>query len=124
MGRTFLLIGLGGFIGSVARYLTAILFTRIWPSTFPFGTFAANILGCLLIGVVYGISGRMDWLTPEWRLFLATGLCGGYTTFSSFAFENADLLQSAHYWTFALYSISSFAFGLLAVFAGIFISKL
>lgn len=124
MNRSLLLIGLGGFFGSIGRYLTAVLFTRIWASTFPLGTIVANVLGCLLIGVVYGLSARMGWLNPEWRLFLATGFCGGYTTFSSFAFENADLLQSGQYWTFLLYLISSITLGITAVFLGIIITKI
>src|SRR5699024_8971901 len=105
-------------------YLTAVLITRVLPSTFPFGTFTANILGCLIIGVVYGLAGRYGWLTGEWRVFLATGFCGGYTTFSSFTFENADLLQSGHYWQCSLNTIDSFIVGLVAVFAGILIATL
>jgi len=124
MGRHILWIGLGGFLGSIGRYLTAVLMTRIWPSTFPLGTFVANVLGCLIIGFVYGLSTRLNGMPPEWRLFLATGFCGGYTTFSSFTFENADLLQSGHYATFAWYTLSSFAIGLAAVFAGILLAKL
>lgn len=124
MGRTLLLIGLGGFLGSISRYLTSVLCNSFFPLTFPLGTFVVNIMGCLVIGIVYGLSGRMDWMTPEWRLFLATGFCGGYTTFSSFTFENADLLQSGNYWTFGLYTIASCTLGLLAVFAGILIAKL
>lgn len=124
MGKNLLWIGLGGFLGSIGRYLTAVLMTKIWSSSFPWGTFVANVLGCLIIGLVYGFSTRMNWMNPEWRLFLATGFCGGYTTFSSFTFENADLLQSGNYGTFALYTLSSFAVGLAAVFAGILLTKL
>jgi CrcB protein len=124
MSRIFLLIGAGGFIGSIARYLTTSWFTKLFPSTFPYGTFTANIIGCLVIGIIYGLSERFNWLTPEWRFFLVTGVCGGYTTFSSFAYENINLLQSSNYITFALYSISSFAFGLLAVFGGMILTKI
>lgn len=124
MSRIFLLIGIGGFIGSIARYATASWLTKLIPSVFPYGTFAANIIGCLVIGIVYGLSERFTWLTPEWRFFLATGLCGGYTTFSSFAYENINLLQDSDYFTFAAYSISSFAIGLLAVFGGITLTKI
>lgn len=123
MDRNFLLVGLGGFLGSIARYLTALLFMKSWMASFPIGTFVANLLGCFVIGLVYGFSGRMEWLTPEWRIFLATGFCGGYTTFSSFMYENAGLLESAQYWTFVLYSLSSFVIGLVAVFVGIFITR-
>lgn len=123
-GRIFILIGLGGLIGSIGRYLTASWLTKLFPASFPYGTFAVNILGSLIIGVVYGLSNRFDWFTPEWRFFLATGVCGGYTTFSSFAYENVNLIQEGNYLTFATYSISSFALGLLAVFLGIGLTKI
>lgn len=124
MGRILFLIGIGGFLGSIARYLTAIWLTKLFPSAFPFGTFAANILGCLLLGLVYGLSERFDWLSPEWRLFLAIGFCGSFTTFSSFTYENIILLQNSNYITFALYAVGSFALGLLAVFGGITLTKI
>lgn len=124
MGRIFLLVGAGGFLGSIARYLIAIWLTKHFPSAFPYGTFTANILGCLLIGVVYGLGQRYEWLTPELRLFIATGFCGGFTTFSSFTLENIVLLQNSNYLTFAIYAISSFTVGLLAVFGGITLTKI
>ena len=117
-------IAIGGLLGSVARYLSVVCVTKLIPSQFPFGTFAVNILGCLIIGVIYGLSLRYLWLTPEWRLFLATGFCGGFTTFSAFALENMQLIQQANYGTFALYSISSFTLGLAAVFFGMFLTRL
>lgn len=119
-----LLIGLGGFIGGIARFLAASYFTRIFPSAFPYGTFIVNISGCLAIGILYGLSERFSWITPEWRLFLTTGICGGYTTYSSFTYENVNLIQQGNYLVFALYSIASFALGLLAVFLGLTINKL
>ncbi len=124
MKYNILLIAIGGLLGSVARYLSMVYMTRFFPSPFPFGTFAVNIVGCLIIGVVYGLSLRFIWLTPEWRLLLATGFCGGFTTFSAFALENVQLLQQSNYSTFALYSISSFALGLGAVFMGITLTRI
>lgn len=124
MSRTVILIGIGGFIGSISRYLVASFFTRVFPSSFPYGTFIVNISGCLLIGIFYGISERCDWFTPEWRIFLTTGFCGGFTTFSSFAYENISLLQASGYITFTVYSIASFALGLLAVVGGISLIRL
>lgn len=124
MKLSLLLIAIGGLIGTVLRYLTAIYFFKVTHSGFPYGTFAANIIGCFAIGLVYGLSGRFDWLTQEWRLFLATGLCGGYTTFSSFTYENLQLLQQGNYALFGLYSLISFAGGLLAAYVGLMLIKI
>ncbi len=124
MSKAILLIGVGGLLGSVCRYLVSLFFAKQFPFAFPYGTFAVNILGCFLIGIFYGLSDKYNWFTPELRLFLTTGFCGGFTTFSSFAFENMKLLQDAEYFNFALYSIGSFALGLLAVFGGLFVSKM
>src|SRR5699024_5127979 len=103
MDRTILWVGLGGFIGSVCRYYTAVLATRFLPLNFPYGTFVAYIVGCLLIGVFYGFSARFCWFIPRWMLFLTTGFCGGYTTFSTFMYDNVKLLQSGQYWAFGGY---------------------
>jgi len=124
MIKISLLIGLGGFIGSIARHLTVSVMTKLFPSAFPYGTFSANIIGCLVIGVFYGLSERFDWLTPPWRFFLMTGLCGGYTTFSSFAYENIALLQGREHGTFALYTLGSLSIGLLAVWGGMTLTKI
>lgn len=123
MGRTLLLIGAGGFIGSIARYLTSIYLTKLFPSAFPYGTFAVNFLGCLIIGLHFGLSERFTWITVEWRIFIALGICGGYTTFSTFAYENIKLLQDGNYLVFGIYSIASFALCLLAVFLGLTLAK-
>jgi CrcB protein len=122
--KIILLVGLGGFIGSVARHLTVTVMTKLFPSAFPYGTFTANIVGCLIIGLFYGLSERLGWLTPPWRFFLVTGLCGGYTTFSSFAYENMTLLKGSDYGTFALYTVGSLSMGLLAVWGGITLAKI
>ena len=124
MSRILFLIGTGGLIGSIARYLAATYFTKVFPSAFPYGTFVVNIVGCLIIGIVFGLSERFTWLTPEWRMFLATGFCGGFTTFSSFAYENIKLIQEGNFLVFAAYSIASFALGLLAVFIGLTLIKI
>ena len=116
--KTLFLIGLGGAVGSVARYLTGIYTNKLIATTFPFGTFAANVLGCLLIGVCYGLANRYAWFAPEWRFLLVTGFCGGYTTFSTFAYENLNLLQTQQYSTFLFYTIGSLVLGLLAFALG------
>lgn len=124
MNRTLFLIGIGGLLGRACCYLAASFFTKVFPSTFPYGTFIVNISGCLLIGIFYGLSDRYEWLTPGWRIFLTTGFCGGYTTFSSFAYENINLLQAEQYFTFAAYSVASFVLGLLAVLSGLLLTKI
>ena len=122
---TVLLIGFGGFIGTMLRYLTSVFLTKNYSSgLIPYGTFAVNILGCLVIGIAYGLSEKYQFITPQWRLFLATGICGGYTTFSAFAYENISMLQQSNYAGFAVYSISSFVLCLLAVFAGLSLIKI
>lgn len=121
--KILLLVGIGGFIGSIGRYLTGYYFLKILPAIFPYGTFAVNIIGCLAIGIIYGYSERFSWSGAEWRLFLATGICGGYTTFSSFSYENVKLLQEGEYKIFALYTTASFVLSLSAVFAGLSLTK-
>jgi len=124
MIKILCLVGLGGFIGSIARYLTTVAMTKSFPSIFPYGTFLANVIGCFIIGVVYGLSERLSGFTPAWRFFLATGFCGGYTTFSSFAYENMTFLKGPDYGTFALYTLGSLSTGLLAVWGGMMLSKI
>lgn len=89
-----LIVGLGGFVGSIARYLLGLAIqgrTSAWQ--FPLHTFLINVIGCLLIGIFAGLAERRDFITTELRLLLFTGLCGGFTTFSAFALENLTLLR-------------------------------
>ncbi|MGG8497565.1 fluoride efflux transporter CrcB [Tenacibaculum sp. TC6] len=121
--KQLLLIFLGGGIGSIFRYLLSKLLNN--PQTgIPYGTFAANIIGSLLIGIVLGLAAKNEALTENHTLFLATGFCGGFTTFSTFAYENHVFLKSGDFTSFAMYTITSFILGFLAVFGGIFITKI
>lgn len=122
MNKSLILVAIGGLAGSVARYLAASFVDKMFSSAFPYGTFTVNLVGCLLIGIVVGLSERFDWL-PEWRILLTTGFCGGFTTFSAFAYENILLLQDKDYMTFAAYSFLSFALGLTAILVGLFLAK-
>ncbi len=121
--KLILMIGIGGFIGSISRYLISLFVQNKFLSTFPFGTFSVNIIGCFLIGIVYALSERGN-VNVEWRLFLATGILGGFTTFSSFSNETVSMLRDAQYGYAVLYVSASVIIGLLATFCGIFFIKL
>jgi len=116
--KILLIIGTGGFIGSVARYMISQWMQRIFETTFPIGTLTVNILGSFLIGIIYALSEKGGILSPELRMFLAVGICGGFTTFSSFAYENLNLLSFQQYLYTSLYVGASLIFGLLAVYLG------
>lgn len=116
--RLSLIAGIGGFAGTIVRFLTSRYIQAASSSGFPFGTFAVNITGCLLIGILYGLSEKGEILNAEWRLFLAVGFCGGLTTFSAFAQENFSLVREGDFFLFALYTSLSVFLGLIAVFFG------
>jgi CrcB protein len=117
--RILLLIGAGGFLGTLARYMVQQALSKTLPSLFPYGTLAVNILGCFLIGLIYGLSERWNVLTPEWRLFLTTGICGGFTTFSTFTIEAYNLMRAEQYFYLSLYIGMSVVIGLFATFFAI-----
>ena len=121
--KLILAIGTGSFIGGVLRYLFSQFIHTKTLSTFPFGTLTVNILGCFFIGMVFGLSDKGN-ITPEWRLFLATGILGGFTTFSAFSNETVGMLREGQLWYATAYISSSVIVGLLATFIGIAISKL
>jgi CrcB protein len=124
MLKTLLIIGSGSFLGGIARYLTSRMVQNSIVSAFPYGTMVVNLLGCLLIGLIFGISERTNLINDEWRIFLTVGFCGGFTTFSAFANENVTLLRDGNLMYFALYTGLSVFLGLVAVFAGNALTKL
>jgi CrcB protein len=124
MLKQLLLIGTGGFIGSVARFLISRLNTRVEWFSIPIGTLTVNILGSLLIGFLIGISEKSPILTVEWRMFLMVGLCGGFTTFSSFSGENLVLLKKGQILPMLLYTGLSNFLGFTAVYLGYISTKL
>ena len=124
MVKSMLIAGIGGFIGTSFRYLISRYIQLNFLSFFPWGTFSVNIFGSLLIGVFYGLSEKGSFLTPEMRLFLTVGLCGGFTTFSSLSNDAFMLLQDKEWLKFISYSSLSFILGLFAVYAGRTIIKL
>ncbi|HNZ71533.1 MAG TPA: fluoride efflux transporter CrcB [Prolixibacteraceae bacterium] len=123
MLKNILIIGAGGFIGSVLRYLTQVASGKILSLSFPVGTFIVNILGCFIIGVVYALSEKNNFLTTEMRLFLAVGFCGGFTTFSTFSNDNLILLKDSQL-AFLFFNIfGSVILGVAAVYLGIIAVK-
>lgn len=120
--KQLLLVFLGGGIGSVLRFLIG-KYLNSEATGIPYGTFAVNILGSLFIGIILGLAVKQQTMSENQILFLATGFCGGFTTFSAFAYENHLFLKSGDFTSFAIYTIASFIIGFLAVFAGIFIVK-
>lgn len=118
MVKSLLIVGLGGFIGSVARYIVARYFQLTVTSVFPWSTFIVNMAGCFLIGLIYGITEKGDFLSSDVRLFLTVGVCGGFTTFSTFSNDAFLLVQEQEWVRMALYTSLSVFLGLLAVYVG------
>lgn len=121
--KMILVIGIGSFIGGIGRYLVTLLVQNKFLSTFPYGTFAVNIIGCFLIGAVYALSEKGS-INMEWRLFLATGILGGFTTFSSFSNETVSMMRDGQYWHAFVYVAFSVIIGLAATFTGISLTKM
>jgi fluoride exporter len=115
--RALLLVGSGSFIGGILRYLLSLAVQNKTLSLFPFGTFTVNIMGCFLIGIIWGASEKID-LSTDARLFLATGICGGFTTFSAFSQETFSLLRDGQITYAMIYILVSVVIGLLATYAG------
>jgi len=118
MIKSILIAGTGGFIGTVLRFLVARYFQENTFTLFPWGTFTVNIVGSLLIGIFYGMSERGNLLSPEIRIFLTVGICGGFTTFSSLTNDAFMLLQEKEWLKLSLYASLSFFLGLVAVYLG------
>lgn len=119
--KTFLMVFIGGGAGSVLRYLLSLLMANIASCAFPVGTFLCNIFGCFLIGLFNALAGTMGW-ENDTRLMLTVGLCGGFTTFSTFSNEGLAMLHSGNYVMYAAYLLASVVLGLLAVLAGIHVA--
>jgi|SRR5450432_14430 len=121
--RTLLFVGLGGGLGSILRYAIQMLVGRHMPMAFPLGTFLVNCSGCFLIGMFYSFAIKYSWFSPDWRLFLITGICGGYTTFSTFSYDGLNLIKQGAHFYFILYILGSVILGLLSTFAAMAIFK-
>ena len=117
--KNILIVGLGGMLGSILRYLAYVFFGS---HSFPLVTLLINILGSFMIGMISGLALK-NVSFGEWRLFLITGVCGGFTTFSTFSMESFQLLQQNRNIAALIYILSSFFLGISAAIAGYFIGK-
>lgn len=124
MIRALLLIGVGSFVGGVARYLVSRGMHMWLGSSLPWGTLTVNVLGCLILGAMYGLFERGAVMDQEMRLALTVGLCGGFTTFSTFVHENYRLLFDGNILAGIGYPVLSLVLGLLAAYLGHLIVKI
>ena len=118
MIKNFILVGLGSFMGGGCRYLLSKWVQASTLSTFPFGTLSVNLLGCLFIGIFYALFDKGQLVSPDLKLFLTVGFCGGFTTFSTFINEYMQLIKLSQILSFSCYLGLSLAGGALAFFAG------
>ena len=116
--KQLLIVGLGGFIGSIARFLVSKLNLYWTLFSIPFGTLTVNIVGSFIIGFIVGVSSKSEIISPSVRLFLMVGVCGGFTTFSSFTLENFTLMQNGQFASVLIYTGLSIFLGFLAVYLG------
>ena len=118
MTRNILFVAIGGMLGSVLRYLLSTLMVGLLPYPFPFGTFVVNLIGCFVMGATVSYAERSLWFHQEWRIFITVGLCGGFTTFSSFTYEGVQMMMDSRWLAFIIYTTLSVLLGLLATFLG------
>ncbi len=119
-----LLIGAGGFLGTIARYSIGIVFeTKEQLNSFPYSTFIVNLLGSLILGIIVGFTYHSEIIKPEIKLFLTIGFCGGFTTFSTFIFENYQLAKGSQLFTLFSYTLLSVLLGFVFLYVGIIATK-
>ena len=122
MVKQLLLVFIGGGVGSIIRFLLGKLLNSS-TTTLPYGTLVANVIGALIIGLVLGWSVKQQWMTTNHTLLLATGFCGGLTTFSTFAYENHNFIKAEDYVQLGVYLLLSLILGIAAVFLGMYLSR-
>ena len=120
--RNIIAVGAGSFIGGIARYLVSLAMKGI-SKGFPLATLLVNLLGCLIIGLLWGFLSRNASESTSWGLFLTVGLCGGFTTFSTFSKEALTMLQTGQIWGFASYIALSTLAGIALVALGYYIGR-
>ncbi len=118
MYKAIIAVGLGGFAGSVLRYLVSRLVSGVNFFSLPLGTLLVNVVGCFVLGLLTGLFSRTQGMSPELRLLLTTGLCGGFTTFSTFMGENFEMARGGHFALLTAYVVISLAAGFVLLYAG------
>ncbi len=121
--KELLLVSVGSFFGGGLRFAVSRWLAACTSISFPLGTFTVNVAGCLIIGFLSGVGTPGGWLSPQAKLLLATGFCGGFTTFSTFMNESCSLVKSSDYLTVLLYVAGSVTAGFAAVVAGHLLAK-
>lgn len=120
--KQVLLVGIGGFAGSILRYLAYLWIDKRFISVFPLSTFLVNVMGSILLGFIVGLFVKSN-ISPDLRLFLGVGVCGSFTTFSTFAMENVTLIEQRDIVTTLTYTFVSLLVGILMALAGYWIGK-
>jgi CrcB protein len=121
--QNYIIVGLGGFLGAVARYAVSLWIGQRWGRIFPLGTFFVNVSGCFLIALAISLMSERFMVNPQWRLFLAVGFLGAYTTFSTFEFETGSLLRDGEWMIATLNVVVSVVAGFIALKIGEVIAK-
>lgn len=124
MLKDIILVGLGGSIGSIFRYLSSLFVNKYYSGVFPLATFLVNIVGCLIIGLLIGLGERNGIIGKDLKMLLITGFCGGFTTFSTFSSENVHLIETSNFLILFLYIALSLMIGISGVWLGTLISKI
>lgn len=122
--KAFFIVAIGSGLGGALRYGMQLLLQRFYPSAFPLGTLSVNITGCFLIGIFFSLAEKNTLISPEIKLFLITGFCGGFTTFSAFSIDNITLMNSGHFLYFFLYMAGSVLIGIGATLLGIYLAQI
>lgn len=121
--KQLFLVGFGGALGCIFRYLSSQYISRLFSQTFPWATLIVNVLGCFIFGIIAAYLGRSTNDNSTYRLLLLVGFCGGFTTFSTFAAENIQLLHQQQYGLLAIYTLTSSLLGFVALAFGLYLFK-